>query len=180
MKKNFIKNVLSEIRFIIMTILVVLVFHHNIALQAAVPTGSMVPTVEIGNHVFINCLTYKFNAPEQGDIIAFYHQEEDKLLPTRYLKRIIAGPNDTIDIRDNVIYINDIPLDESDYLSSDVNTYPYYFEFPYTLPNNQYFVMGDNRENSGDSRFWGPVDRKDILGKAEYVIFPFDDIHKLN
>lgn len=179
MKKISLKSILSEVRFIIMTILVVLVFQHNVALHASVPSASMAPTVEVGDHLFVNCLTYKFNDPEHGDIITFYHQKQGKLLPTKYLKRVIACPNDTIDIRDNVIYINDIALDESEYLSSDVNTYTYFFDFPYTLPDDEYFVLGDNREYSEDSRFWGTVNRKDILGKAEYVILPLNDIHKL-
>lgn len=179
MKTIKLKNILSEIRFFIMVILIVLVFQHNVGLHAAVPSGSMEPTVQTGDHLIVNCLTYKFNDPQIGDIIAFYHHSEDKLLPQKFLKRIIACPNDTIDIRDNVIYVNDVALDESAYLSSDVNTYPYLFNFPYTLPDGQYFVLGDNREFSNDSRFWGTVDRKDILGKAEYVIFPFNDIHKL-
>jgi len=178
-KNKKLKSILSEVRFFLMVILVAFVFQHNVALHASVPTPSMSPTVKVGDHLLVNCLTYKFNDPMQGDIITFYHKETDKIFPVKYLKRVIACPNDTIDIKDNTIYVNDIALDESAYLLEGVNTYAYAFDFPYTLPENQYFVMGDNREDSADSRFWGTVDRKDILGKAEYVIFPFNDIHEL-
>ena len=179
MTKQKVKNILIEARFYLMVILVVLVFRYNVALHAAVPTGSMYPTVHEGDHLIVNCFTYKLNDPQNGDIIAFFHYEDDKLFPKKYLKRVIAKPHDTIDIANNMVYINGEPLDESLYLSEDVNTFSYSFDFPYTLPDDQYFVMGDNREHSYDSRFWGTVNRKDILGKAEYVIFPFDDIHAL-
>ena len=113
-------------------------------------------------------------------LLLFYHKEEDKLFPTKYLKRVIACPHDTIDIRDGKVYVNDTLIDESAYLSDSIQTYERLFELPYTLSDNEYFVMGDNREISNDSRIWGTVDRRDILGKAEWVFFPFNDIHKLS
>ena len=160
MKKCTLKNLLSDIRLFMICIILVLVFQHNVGLQAAVPSGSMEPTVNTGSHILVNCITYKFNDPKVGEIIAF--------------------PHDTIDIRDGKVYVNDTLIDESAYLSDSIQTYERLFELPYTLSDNEYFVMGDNREISNDSRIWGTVDRRDILGKAEWVLFPFNDIHKLS
>lgn len=180
MKKYTLKNLLCDIRLFIICVIVVLVFQHNVGLQAAVPSGSMEPTVNTGSHILVNCLTYKFNDPKAGEIIAFYHKEEDKLFPTKYLKRVIACPHDTVDIRDGKVYVNNNLIDESAYLSDSVQTYERLFELPYTLSDNEYFVLGDNRAISNDSRIWGTVNRDDILGKAEWVFFPFNDVHKLN
>ena len=180
MKKYNLKNLLSDIRLFIICIIIVLVFQHNVGLQAAVPSGSMEPTVNTGDHIIVNCLTYKFNDPKPGEIIAFYHKEEGKILPIKYLKRVIACPHDTVDIRDGKVYVNDNLIDESAYLADSIQTYERIFELPYTLSDNEYFVLGDNRDISNDSRIWGTVDRDDILGKAEFVFFPFNDAHKLN
>lgn len=180
MKKITLKGFLNDVKLFIMCILVVLVFQHNVGLQAGVPTGSMEPTVNTGDHIIVNCLTYKFNDPKPGEIIAFYHKEEGKFFPIKYLKRVIACPHDTVDIRNGKVYVNDTLIDESRYLSEDIETNEFLFELPYTLGDDEYFVLGDNRAISNDSRVWGTVDRSDILGKAELVFFPIKDAHKLD
>lgn len=175
-----LKKVFKELRFYLMAIICALVFRHEVLLHAEVPTPSMVPTVQSHDHILVNCFIYKFQEPEIGDIIAFYHREDpDSWFPAKYLKRIIACPGDTINLLDGKVYVNDDLLDESLYLADDIATYSHSWPLPYTLSEDEYFVMGDNRSISFDSRYWGPVSKKEIIGEAECIIFPFDKIGKL-
>lgn len=127
---------------------------------AEVASGSMETTLMTGDTVVIYDNAYKRDEPERGDIVTFKTPESDEII----IKRIVGLPNEKIEIIDNKTYINGVYLEE-DYISSvDFDDTDMSFDIPY----NKYFVMGDFRAESYDSRFWDIpyIDRSDILGKA--------------
>lgn len=138
-----------------------------------VPTKSMVPTILPGNHLIVNRVPYYYRDPIQGEIIVFNFEGQ------YLIKRVIGVPGDTINIIDDKIYLNGEKLDESSYLEEGMKTYLFAgspIQFPYTVPDNSYFVLGDNRINSRDSRVFGAISREDIIAKAGIRIFPLDQI----
>ncbi len=147
------------------TIAISLAFLINtfILLNAKIPSGSMENTIMTGDRIFGFRLAYMFNEPERGDIIIFKFPDNEK---KNYIKRVIGLPGETVTIRDGLIYINDntVPLDEP-YLAEA----PYSLDFgPYEVPEDHYFMLGDNRNHSSDSRAWKNtfVSKDKILAKA--------------
>ncbi len=151
-----------------------------------IPSPSMVPTLEIGDRVLVNKRSYgEGEVPERGDIAVFQRPDVancpfDDGDPPVLIKRVIGLPGDTIDIEDGKIYINGSaePLQE-DYLKEEwtVATGPYTFE----VPEGSYFMMGDNRNDSWDARYWSNtyVTKDKILGKALFTYWPFAHFGKL-
>ena len=149
-QESFRKEVISWIRMLVIVIIVVLVLTQCIIINAVVPSGSMEPTIMTKDRLIGFRFSYWFQDPERGDIILFsYPVDESKT----YIKRIIGLPGETVEIRDGAIYINgsDTPLEE-DYLAEEwyINSDGYVFE----VPEDCYLVLGDNRNNSADSRLW--------------------------
>lgn len=133
--------------------------------------SSMHPNLENGEFLLTNKLVYRFGDPKYGDIIVFHAPNEEH----DYIKRIIALPGDRVKIIDNKFYINGFVLDESKYLNSDVKTYGERFlkdDTEIIIPPNSYFVVGDNRENSSDSRDFGSISYNSIVGKAFFRYWP--------
>ena len=170
-KSNNVSNkILNEIFFysrVILTALIIsFALKNYIAVNAKVPTGSMETTVMPGDRIIINRLAYINDPPERGDIISFNFPDNEK---KNFLKRIIALPYETIEGKDGIIYIDGEPLED------DFSSIVFKDDFgPYTVPEGCYFVMGDNRNNSFDSRYWVhkfvPFDS--IVGKAEFSYYP--------
>jgi signal peptidase I len=150
-----------------------------------IPSESMATTIVTGQRVLVDRLEYHYRDIHRGDIVVFRHvtPEADVLI-----KRVVGLPGDTLSIRDGRLYVNGKPLDEP-YLDTargvTVETFPgdittpsgtpgWTLNEPYTLPPDQYFMMGDNRTDSFDSRFWGTVDRRDIIGRAVFTYWPLD------
>lgn len=146
---------LSFVAFLIL-ILLSFIVSRTILSVVIIPTTSMEPTIPSGNRVLLNRLSYLFEDPEVGDVIAFYHDEKI------YIKRIIGCPLQRVECSNGVVYIDGKA-------ESCVSNKSFYTDdFPsYTLPADCYFVLGDNRSNSDDSRFWSNpcVFTEDIIGK---------------
>ena len=161
MKLKLSKEVKSTIVDIFIAIIVGIIISRFIIASVIVPTSSMVPTVDKGSMLLANRLAYIANSPERFDIIVFNSEELNKIL----IKRVIGLPGDTIEAKEGHLYINDKLLHEESFIDESVYTADF---GPYTVPDNCYFVMGDNRTNSIDSRYWENkfVNKDDIIAKA--------------
>lgn len=138
-----------------------------------IPSGSMEETIETGDMVFAEKVSYYFREPAAGDIVTF----EDPLVPGRILiKRCIATEGQTVELVDGQVVVDGAPLDEpytdgkpSEPLSSDI-------EYPYTVPDGCVWVMGDNRTNSQDSRYFGAIPVDTVTGHAVFTYWPLNHI----
>lgn len=133
-----------------------------------VQLGSMEPTLHGDNMVLVNKVVYQIHSPRRGDIVVF--NLPDKSFYTRYIKRIIGIPGDSVEIKDGYVYINDVKIQEP-YLDSET---PGQYG-PRKLGLAEYFVLGDKRDNTFDSREFGPIQMKDIMGKAFFILLPYED-----
>ncbi len=135
--------------------------------QVTVVKGaSMEPTLQDNERLIANKISYRFTPPQRGDIIIFKPPLETK---RNYIKRIIGIPGDKIQIINGEVYLNDEKLEEP-YVK-----YRSFEDLPaFTVPPDSYFVLGDNRSNSSDSRYWGFVPRKNVIGKAWAVFWPLN------
>jgi len=168
-KPTFFQELLSWSTYILGGFLLAWVLSNTLIVNAAVTSESMEKTIMTNDRIGGLRTAYLFSEPEQGDIIVFTNPKNAEDDP--YIKRIIGLPGDTVTILDNLVYINGAtePLDEP-YLPEPMET----ADGEYTVPEGHYFVMGDNRNRSEDSRFLDKmfIPREDILGKAYFVWFP--------
>ncbi len=176
-KMEAVKRIIETIKEPVLAALVAIVLIPSfIITNTKVPTQSMMPAINPGDHLIVSRLPYYYRDPVRGEIIVFKYNKDF------LIKRIIAVPGDEIDVKDNRVYINGELFDETAYLAESIETYLYAgskIEFPYTIPEDYYFVMGDNRLNSKDSRVFGAISRKSIIAKAGYRIFPFNNMGKI-
>lgn len=141
-----------------------------------IPSGSMLETLQIGDHILVNKVAYILSEPDYDDIVVFeFPLEPDK----DYIKRVIGVPGDTIKIENKIVHRNGVALDPdyvrfeySNTLPASVSPRDNVAEFK--VPEGSYFMMGDNRDASFDSRFWGFVDRQAIVGKAFIIYWSWD------
>ncbi|OGM08271.1 signal peptidase I [Candidatus Woesebacteria bacterium RBG_13_34_9] len=137
---------------------------------------SMFPNFHDKEFVLTNLVVLRFQDPKMGNIVVFKAKAASE--PERdYIKRVIGMPGDTIAIKDSVVYLNQNILDESSYLKNDVKTFPGSFlqeGEEVKIPQGEYFVMGDNRLYSSDSREWGFVKKEDIVGESLFVYWPLN------
>lgn len=131
---------------------------------------SMEDTLHPGNAVLVNRLAYQFDLPERGDIIVF---DPPFISPEPYIKRVIGLPGDEIVLRDGFVFVNGNQLQEP-YLKERTTV-----RGTWKVPADGIFVMGDNRNNSSDSRNWGPVPIENIIGRALFVYWPLDEMGSL-
>lgn len=136
----------------------------------------MFPNFHDKEYVLTNLITLRFGAPVQGDVIVFKAPPDpDK----DFIKRVIGVAGDTVMVKDGNVYVNGQLFDESTYLKDDVRTYGGSFlkdGDTVTVPSGEYFVMGDNRPYSSDSREWGFVPAGNIIGKSFFVYWPLNEV----
>lgn len=165
-------------RIVSLLIIIILIFSLRTFIAEAryIPASSMEPTLQINDRVIINKLTYRSSEPQRGDIIVF--EATDSLKKEGYkddfIKRIIGLPNEKVEVKNNQVYINDQPLEENYIKEKPNDNYG-----TIIVPQDSYFVLGDNRNNSYDSHYWGFVPRENIIGKATKIFYPFERTGKI-
>ena len=171
-KSSFVKQLLQWAAAIILAAAVAIAADHFLIVNAQIPSGSMENTIMPGDRIIGNRLSYAFADPERFDIIIFRYPDDESQL---FIKRIVGLPGETVEITDGKIYIDGSaePLDDVETKEPTSGTFG-----PYKVPEDSYFVMGDNRNNSLDSRFWENtfVSRDEILGKAVFRYWPLTEI----
>ncbi len=158
--KNVLKELFSWVMVVVCAFVLAFVITHYVIIKAEVPTGSMISTIQIDDRLIGNRLAYLFSDPKRGDIVIFPYPDDER---ETYIKRIVGLPGETLEIVDGVLYIDGVVYEE-DYLNE-----PMVGSFgPFTVPEGHYFMMGDNRNHSWDSRYWTNhyVEKGKILGKA--------------
>ena len=171
-----LKKLLEFIKELMFIVLMALLFTTFIVSHNKIPSGSMVRTINEGDHVLTSMLPYYYRNPEYGEIVVFKQGTE------RWVKRVIGKPGDVIDIREGMVFRNGEMLEESQYIGEGTSSEPFAghsIDFPYTVPEEHYFLMGDNRRISYDCRYLGAISRRCILGKAWMKIYPFSEIGQL-
>lgn len=170
-----VKEVVSFALYIAAVFVFTYLVIHYVGQRTEVSGSSMESTLSDGDNLIVDKISYRFHEPERFDIIVFpYQYEED----TYYIKRIIGLPGEKVQIdRDGIIYINGEPLDESYGLEVIASHNLGRAEKEIVLAADEYFVLGDNRNGSSDSRdpSVGNIKREDIIGRAWIRIFPFDE-----
>ena len=174
-KEKLKKELLEDIIMLIAVIAVVFVLKNYVLINAVIPSGSMEDTIMVGDRVFGSRLAYKFGDPQRGDIVIFKYPDDESQL---FIKRCIGLPGDKIEIREGLVYINDsdTPLEELYLPEPPIGDFG-----PYYVPENCYFMLGDNRNWSKDSRLWENtyVTEDEILAKAVLRYYPFNAIGKI-
>jgi signal peptidase I len=183
------KRIVKEYAEAIITALVLALIIRAYVIQAfKIPSGSMIPTLLIGDHILVSKFIYGtvipfsdrrvlvFKKPERGDIIVFKYPEN---LKKDFIKRVIGTEGDVIEERNKTVYVNKKALIEpyvqhSDSIIRPGGNDPRDNFGPLVVPKNKFFVMGDNRDQSYDSRYWGFVDFKEIMGKALIIYWSWN------
>ncbi|MBC5707713.1 signal peptidase I [Hungatella hominis] len=164
-------EIISWIKIIIAAAVIAFVLNNFIIANSKVPSGSMENTIMTGDRVIGSRLSYRFSDPKRGDIVIF-HFPDDPTGTIYYVKRIIGLPGDTVDIIDGKVYLNgsETPLDES-YIREPMDPEP---PARFEVPEDSYFMMGDNRNFSADARRWENkyVKRDKIIAKVLFRYYP--------
>lgn len=145
----------------------------NLLQAYKIPSASMSPSLLPGDYILINKTTYKQQSPKRGDVVVFVNPNQRH---QDFIKRIVAMPGDSLEIKDSIAYVNGLPEKTTQGIGQkareDCNSSPCTEYKKIEIPNGHCFVLGDNRANSQDSRHFGPVPLSDIKGRVDYIYFP--------
>ena len=166
--KRFGLLVFETVKVILISLAIILPIRYFLVQPFIVEGASMQPTFESNEYLIIDELTYRFDRPQRGQVVVFRYQRDPRQF---FIKRIVGLPGDTIEMKNGKVYINDKLLEEN-YVEADNMSDTNMSRI--ILGENEFFLMGDNRSNSLDSRVFGPVDKKYIIGRVWFRTWPFD------
>lgn len=180
-KKSAMSEFLEFIAPIVIAIIIAMILKYVVFANAIVPTGSMLNTIHENDRVIASRLSYKYDKPERYDIAIFKYPDNEEQL---FVKRVIGLPGETVSIQDGTVYITGEDGKthqlEEEYVSEENKDH---YNGTFVVPENSYFVMGDNRDNSVDSRYWVTtnfVSEDKLVGKVLFRYYPFNTMGKLN
>ena len=172
---SFWQQVRDNLQIIAIALALALLIRAFVAEPRYIPSDSMFPTLEVGDRVVVEKISYLFRPPSPGEIIVFNPPIQLQIRgydpDQAFIKRVIGTPGKTIAIQQGKVYLNDTPLAE-DYIAEP----PAYQMGTVQVPNEQLFVMGDNRNNSNDSHVWGFLPKHNVIGRACFRFWPFSRI----
>lgn len=176
--KAFLNFVWESVKVAVIALAIVLPIRYFIFQPFIVKGESMEPTFQNGNYLIVDELSYRFRQPQRGEVVVFKYPFNPS---QRYIKRIIGLPGETVEIKDQKVIIFDstgkeLSLKEETYLPLDDLTLG---EFRLNLKENEYFVLGDNRLHSSDSRAWGILPRDKIIGKVLFRLLPLNEMTEI-
>jgi signal peptidase I len=163
----------ENLQILVIALVLAVLIRIFVAEPRYIPSDSMEPTLLIGDRLVVEKVSYWLHPPQAGDIVVFQpplqFQEKFGFLPDKaFIKRIIGTPGDVIQVQNGIVYLNQQPLQES-YIAE-----PPAYQMPAVrVPAGQFFVMGDNRNNSNDSHVWGFLPQQNMIGRAIWRFFPF-------
>jgi signal peptidase I len=173
----------TEVVIIVAVALAVAIVLRTFVVQTFyIPSQSMEPTLQVGDRIVVNKLSYHLHSVHRADVVVFARPplEDCGGAPVKDLvKRVIGLPGETISLNDGTVLINGKPLAEP-WLPAGTETTPgpgsapFSLNRPYKVPSGEYYLMGDNRPESCDSRYWGPIPQSLIVGKVEVLVWPLD------
>ena len=169
-------------------VLLTLVLRVFVVQAFRIPSGSMLNTLQVGDFLFVNKFEYGakipfthwrlpgIDEPERGDVIVFQYPEDPR---KDYIKRCVATGGETLEVRDKQLVVNGEPLEEAYVVHADPQVLPGEFSprdnfGPVAVPEGSIFMMGDNRDHSSDSRYWGPVEFELVKGRAMFIYWSWD------
>lgn len=162
------------LKFAILAFIIVMPIRAFVAQPFIVSGSSMIPTFKDGQYLIVDEISYRLEKPKRGEIIIFKAPPE----PSKYyIKRVVGLPGETVVINGSDVYIKNAEHPAGFKLDEPYVTHPSYNDMTVTLTNTQYFAMGDNRAASSDSRSWGPLPEKNIVGRALIRLFPLREIN---
>lgn len=178
-ENKVISFVFEAAKIIILALVIVLPIRYYLFQPFVVKGDSMIPNFQTGNYLIVDEISYRFKAPERGDVVVLKYPLQTT---ERFIKRIIGLPGETIQVQDGKVVVTEnngsvVELIEKSYLPNLKATNG---NIKITLKDNEYFVLGDNRNESYDSRSWGVLPKDDIVGKAFLRLFPINEIGKIN
>jgi signal peptidase I len=175
-ERRFVRETLEVLVIIVLAVVVTTLLRVFVIDNYEIPTGSMEPTIEIGDRLFAEKVTYRISAPRRGDIVTFNDPSEAGRV---LIKRCIATGGQVVDLQDGRVIVDGIILDEP--YTHDKPSLPLSstlagvdIKYPYTVPEGSIWVMGDNRTSSSDSRYFGAVPDEELIGKALFRFLPLD------